>query len=59
MLLFENVLTAHPRKFEQHTVDDILGEDLRFEPELTIDVIIAFLLLIKYLTAAANHNIPG
>ncbi len=55
MLLFED-LASHSGEFERHAIDDVLCGDLRLEPEPSVDVVAAFLLLVEHPAATADHD---
>ena len=57
MLFFVEVLAPHAGELEGHTIDHVLCRDLRLESELSVDIVVAFLLLIEHLTTSTDHNV--
>ena len=57
MFLSPSLGAAFLGEFEQHTSDNILCGDLGLEPEMAVDIVAAFLLLVEHPAAAADHDV--
>jgi hypothetical protein len=56
MLFSEDDLASHSGEFEGHAIDDVLCDDLRLEPEPSIDIVAAFLLLVEHPAVTTDHD---
>jgi len=57
MLFFVKVLAPHCGELKGHSIDHVLCGDLRLESEPSVDIVVAFFLLIEHPTASADHDV--